>query len=61
MLAYKTKVDYSNCLDIMLNTKLNKHSICTTKVDKLTGAIARQSYELWLKRGISMANHIVII
>ena len=32
MLAYKTKVDYSNCLDIMLNTKLNKHSICTTKV-----------------------------
>ena len=59
MLAYKTKVDYSNCLDLMLNTKLNKHSICTTKVDKLTGAIARQSYELWLKRGISMANHIV--
>ena len=59
MLAYKTKVDYSNCLDLMLNTKLNKHSICTTKADKLTGAMARQSYEVWLKRGIYMANHIV--
>ena len=33
MLAYKTKVDYSNCLELMLNTKLNEHSICTTKAD----------------------------
>ncbi len=27
MLAYKTKVDYSNCLDRMLNTKINKNFI----------------------------------
>jgi len=59
MLAYKTKVDYSNCLDRMLNTKVNKNFICTTKADKLTGAMARQSYEVWLKHGIYMANHIV--
>jgi integrase len=59
MLAYKTKVDYSNCLDRMLNTKINKNFICTTKADKLTGAMARQSYEVWLKHGIYMANHIV--
>ena len=59
MLAYKTKVDYSNCLDRMMITKVNKNFICTTKADKLTGAMARQSYEVWLKHGIYMANHIV--
>ena len=58
MLAVKTKVDYSNCLAIMLGTKVNSTSICTTNVNKMTGALARQSYELWLKRGIYMANHI---
>ena len=59
MLAEKTKVDYSNCLSTMLNTKVSDVSIYITKVDKLTGAMARQSYEQWLNRGIYMANHIV--
>ena len=58
MLTEKTKVDYSNCLSIMLNTNIDDKFIYTTKVNKLTGAVARQSYELWLKRGIYMANHI---
>ena len=59
MLAYKTQVDYTNCLESMLGTQLNKNFICTTKVNKLSGAMARQSYEKWLKRGIYMANHMV--
>ncbi len=58
MLADKTKVDYSNCLSVMLNTKIDDKFVYTTKVNKLTGAVARQSYEVWLKRGIYMANHI---
>ena len=58
MLTDKTKVDYSNCLSVMLNTKLDDKFIYTTKVNKLTGAMARQSYEVWLNRGIYMANHI---
>ena len=37
MLAEKTKVDYSNCLSTMLNTKVSDVSIYITKVDKLTG------------------------
>ncbi len=58
MLTDKTKVDYSNCLSVMLNTKLDDKFIYTTKVNKLTGAMARQAYEVWLNRGIYMANHI---
>ena len=58
MLTDKTKADYSNCLAIMLGTKVDNKSVCTTNVNNLSGALARQSYELWLKRGIYMANHI---
>ena len=50
-LAYKTQVDYTNCLESMLDTQLNKNFICTTKV-LVVGAIAKQSYEKWLKRSI---------
>jgi integrase len=58
MLTDKTKSDYSNCLAIMLGTKVDNKSVCTTNVNNLSGALARQSYELWLKRGVYMANHI---
>ena len=58
MLTEKTKVDYSNCLSIMLNTNIDDKFIYTTKLTKLTGAVARQSYELCLKRGIYMAQNL---
>ena len=58
MLADKTKVDYKYFLGVMLDTSVDTKKLSTTKLKNLSGAKARRAYEVWLKRGIFMANHI---
>ena len=58
MLADKTKADYQYFLGVMLDTSVDGKKLSSTKLPKMSGAKARRAYEVWLKRGISMANHI---
>jgi len=58
MLAEKTKADYQYFLSVMLDTSVDGKKLSSTKLLKMSGAKARRAYEVWLKRGISMANHI---
>tara|TARA_R100001015_G_C4628638_1_gene188873 strand:+ start:1358 stop:2278 length:921 start_codon:yes stop_codon:yes gene_type:complete len=58
MLAEKSKVDYQYFLDKMLDTKIDSKDLSRTKLSKITGSKARRSYEMWLKRGIYMANQM---
>jgi len=58
MLADKTKADYQYFLSVMLDTSVDGKKLSSTKLPKMSGAKARRAYEVWLKRGISMANHI---
>jgi len=58
MLADKTKADYQYFLSVMLDTSVDGKKLSSTKLPKMSGAKARRAYEVWLKRGISMANHV---
>ena len=58
MLADKTKVDYKYFLGVLLGTSVDSKKLSTTKLKNMSGAKARRAYEVWLKRGIFMANHI---
>lgn len=58
MLADKTKADYQYFLSVMLDTSVDGKKLSSTKLPKMSGAKARRAYEVWLKRGVSMANHV---
>jgi integrase len=60
-LREKTKVDYKCCMNIMLNTKVDKYKLCQVRVKNMTGARARKAYEIWLERGVQSANHICAV
>ena len=61
MLADKTKVDYRYCIGILLATKVDGKSVSGISLTKMTGAIARRSYEVWLARGTYLANAITSV
>ena len=58
MLADKTKVDYQYFLGVMLGTSVDTKKLSATQLKNMSGAKARRAYEVWLKRGIFMANHV---
>ena len=51
-LADKTKVDYRYCIGILLATKVDGKSVSGISLTKMTGAIARRSYEVWNGDGL---------
>tara|TARA_R110000850_G_scaffold46802_5_gene117697 strand:- start:518 stop:1429 length:912 start_codon:yes stop_codon:yes gene_type:complete len=57
MLSDKSKVDYRYFLGVMANTTIDTKKLGNTTMIKMTGAKSRRAYEVWLKRGISMANY----
>ena len=60
-LADKTKVDYRYCIGILLATKVDGKSVSGISLTKMTGAIARRSYEVWLARGTYLANAVTSV
>ena len=60
-LADKTKVDYRYCIGILLATKVDGKSVSEISLTKMTGAIARRSYEVWLARGTYLANAVTSV
>jgi len=60
-LSYKSQVDYSYFMNVVLDTIVEKKSLSTTNVKYMTGAKARQAYEQWLTRGVQMANHVCAV
>jgi len=58
MLADKSKQDYQYFIKNMLSTIVESKHLSRTYLKNMNGAKAKKSYEVWLNRGISMANHI---
>ena len=58
MLADKSKQDYQYFINVLLGTKLDGKTLSITYLKNMSGSKAKRSYEMWLERGISMANHI---
>ena len=58
MLAEKSKQDYQYFIKNMLDTNVDGKALSRTYLKNMTGAKAKKAYEVWLNRGISMANHI---
>ena len=60
-LSDKTQKDYEYFLRVAMDTIYNNKKVADIKLKSFNGAVARQLYELWLNRGISMANHICAV
>ena len=58
MLADKSKQDYQYFIKNMLSTIVESKHLSRTYLKNMNGAKAKKSYEVWLNRGISMANHM---
>ena len=58
MLADKSKQDYQYFIKNMLETQVDNKPLSRTYLKNMTGGKAKKAYEVWLNRGISMANHI---
>ena len=58
MLAEKSKQDYQYFIKNMLDTNVDGKALSRTYLKNMTGAKAKKAYEVWLNRGISMANQI---
>ena len=61
VLADKTKTDYKYCMAVLLDTNVEGVPMRDRVSKTIKGAEARQAYELWLDRGIYMANHICAV
>ncbi len=57
MLSDKSKVDYKYFLGVMSTTIIDTKKLGSVNLTKLTGGMCRRAYEIWLKRGIPMANY----
>jgi integrase len=60
-LADKTKHDYQYCAGVLLATKVDSKLISNIKLTKMSGAIARRAYEIWLGRGVYLANAVTSV
>ena len=61
VLADKTKHDYQYCVSVLLDTKVDGKSVAEICLTKLSGAIARRAYEVWLGRGVYLANAVTSV
>ena len=61
VLADKTKHDYQYCVSVLLDTKVDGKSVAEICLTKLSGAIARRAYEVWLSRGVYLANAVTAV
>ena len=61
VLADKTKHDYQYCVSVLLDTKVDGKSVAEICLTKLSGAIARRAYEVWLGRGVYLANAVTAV
>ena len=61
VLADKTKHDYQYCVIVLLDTKVDGKSVAEICLTKLSGAIARRAYEVWLGRGVYLANAVTAV
>ena len=55
----ETKSQYKYFLGILLDTVVNGRSLRLHKYNSITTGTARTAYEMWCKRGIYMANHVM--
>ena len=60
-LADKTKHDYQYCAGVLLDTEVNGKKMSEICLTKMTGATARRAYEVWLGRGIYLANAVCAV
>ena len=60
-LADKTKHDYQYCVTVLLDTKVDGKSMAGICLTKMSGAIARRAYEVWLGRGVYLANAVTSV
>ena len=60
-LADKTKHDYQYCVTVLLDTKVDGKSMAGICLSKMSGAIARRAYEVWLGRGVYLANAVTSV
>ena len=60
-LVDKTKVDYQYCARVLLDTKVDGKTLAALNLTKLSGAIARRAYEVWLGRGVYLANAVTSV
>ena len=60
-LADKTKHDYQYCVTVLLDTKVDGKSVAEICLTKMSGAIARRAYEVWLGRGVYLANAVTSV
>jgi integrase len=60
-LSDKSRKDYVYFLDKAMETTYQSKNLSDIKLKNISGGMARQLYEVWLNRGISMANHICAV
>ena len=60
-LADKTKHDYQYCVTVLLDTKVDGKSMAGICLTKMSGATARRAYEVWLGRGVYLANAVTSV
>ena len=60
-LADKTKHDYQYCAGVLLDTEVDGKKMAEICLTKMTGATARRAYEVWLSRGIYLANAVCAV
>jgi integrase len=60
-LVDKTKVDYQYCARVLLDTKVDGKTLADIRLTKMSGAIARRAYEIWLGRGVYLANAVTSV
>jgi len=59
LLREETQAQYKYLLGVVLNTEVEGTPLCHYDPDNLPTRIAKQSYDLWCDKGISMANHLL--
>jgi len=60
-LVNKTKVDYQYCARVLLETNVDGKILADINLTKMSGAIARRAYEVWLGRGVYLANAVTSV
>lgn len=55
----ETKAQYKYFMGVMLETVVQDKPLKLWKFKNITTGVAREAYEMWSKRGIYMANHVM--
>jgi len=57
----ETKKQYKYFLGVMLDTEINGNKLSSLDFTKLPTRTAKQAYNQWCDKGISMANHVISV